>query len=167
MNLWLVGMMGSGKTEAGRRLAKRLDMPFVDLDREVERRVGRTIAELWEQEGEASFRRLEAEELQRLAAAEGQVIATGGGAVLDPDNVARIRASGRVFWLDAPAEVLAARVAEGGSRPLLAGSEPAGRLSAILTERRPLYRHAAHHRVAADRDPDEVAARIEALWNGS
>jgi shikimate kinase len=167
MNLWLVGMMGSGKTEAGRRVAKRLDMPFVDLDREVERRVGRSVAEIWEQEGEAGFRRLEAEELRRLTAAEGQVIATGGGAVLDPDNVARIRGSGRVFWLDAPAEVLAARMAEGGSRPLLAGSEPAGRLSAILTERRRLYRLAAHHRVAADRDPDEVAARIEALWNGS
>ena len=160
-NLWLIGMMGSGKSTVGRRVAGSSGLPFVDVDLLVEERVGKSVAEVFGQDGEDAFRRLESAEIRRLASetadyGEGTVISTGGGAVLDDRSVEAMRRTGVVLWLDAPPSSLAARVGE--ERPLLAGPENAPRLQAILDRRRDLYQVAAHYRVDADRETSAVVA---------
>ncbi|MGI8575670.1 MAG: shikimate kinase, partial [Egibacteraceae bacterium] len=100
VNLVLVGMMGSGKTAVGRLLAERLERAFVDLDEEIASAAGCPVVELFEREGENGFRAREAEAVAAVAARTGQVVATGGGVVLDPANIAALRASGAVVWLD-------------------------------------------------------------------
>lgn len=137
-NLALVGLSGSGKTSVGRLLAGRLGWGFVDTDQRVEQAAGRSIARIFAEKGEAGFRRLEREALDQALGAERQVIACGGGAVLDQANRARLRARSQVIWLWAPPELCLARV-EDGSRPLLTGDDPLGRAADMLAERRPLY----------------------------
>lgn len=159
MNLVLIGLMGSGKTAVGRRLAERLGRPFVDLDDEIAAAAGRSIPELFDTEGEAGFRAREAAAVATVAARSGQVIATGGGVVLDSDNIAALRASGAVVWLDVELDELARRVGEGARRPLLTG-DPAGRLMALADERAPRYRAAAHHVVAAGGSREQVAEDV-------
>ena len=167
-NLWLIGMMGSGKTSVGEGAADARRMPFVDVDGLVEKRAGRSIPDIFRQDGEDAFRRLETAEVLRLAEAgagrgAGSIIATGGGAVLDERSAAAMRRTGAVVWLDAPPSVLAGR-AESGGRPLLGGPGSGGfartaeRLSAILEERRPLYEGAAHYRLDASRPLSETTA---------
>ena len=160
-NLWLIGMMGSGKSTVGKRVAGSSGLPFVDVDRLVEERTGRSVTEIFRRGGEDEFRRLESAEIARLAAETigyggGRVISTGGGAVLDDRSVAAMRGSGVVLWLDAPPASLAARV--GHERPLLAGQDTASRLGAILDRRRHRYEAAAHYLIDADRPASEVAA---------
>ena len=161
-NLWLIGMMGSGKSTAGRRVAGSLGLPFADVDHFIEERVGKSVTEMFRQDGEDAFRRMESAEIRRLAAetagyGEGKVISTGGGAVLDDRSVEAMRRTGVVLWLDAPPSSLAARV--GNERPLLAGHETTSRLEAVLDHRRRLYEEAAHYRVDADRPASAVVAR--------
>lgn len=135
--------MGSGKTTLGRRLAASLGWGFVDTDQEVEQETGMTIPDIFRHHGEAVFRRFESSVLARVCAQTGQVIATGGGAVLDPSNVAVMRRSGTVIWLTVSARAALNRVGSGGGRPLLAGEGP-DRLNLLLDQREPLYRAAAH-----------------------
>ena len=165
-NLWLIGMMGSGKSTVGRSIAAITDRRFIDVDSMVEERVGRSIASIFEERGEAAFREMEGAEIRRLSggsapAASGRVIATGGGAVLDPAGVAAMRRSGAVAWLDAPAAVLAGRI-RGEDRPLLTGSDVASRLAGTLAGRLSLYRQAAHYRIDADRPFDRVVSEVVA-----
>ena len=160
--LWLVGMMGSGKTTVGRIAAERLAMPFHDTDEVVERTAGRTVAELFA-EGEDVFRAAEAEAVRSLAG-EDAVVACGGGVVLDDTNVARMRATGLVVWLDAPVSVLAVRVGDGDGRPLL-DDDPAAGLERLSSERRRRYEAAAHLRVdASHHAPDQTAEEVTAAW---
>lgn len=160
--LWLVGMMGSGKTTVGRIVAERLGLPFHDTDEDVEEASGRTVAELFA-DGEEGFRDAEAEVVRSLAG-ERTVVACGGGVVLDEDNVDVLRAGGLVVWLDAPVDVLMARVGEGAGRPLLEG-DPAAELARIAAERRERYEAAAHVRVDATHDdPGETAEEVIAAW---
>ena len=161
-NLWLIGMMGAGKTTVGERVATERGVPFVDVDRTVEARTGRPIAEVFNRYGEDAFRRLETAEIRRLATGapghgEGRVIATGGGAVLDDRSVAAMRRTGVVVWLDAPPASLAHRVGE--ERPLLAGSDLGDRLSEILDRRRRCYEAAAHFTLDSRRRAPEVASQ--------
>lgn len=135
--------MGSGKTTVGIRLAASLGRAFVDTDHEVEHEAGMTIPDIFSRRGEAVFRRLEASVLARVCAQTGQVIATGGGAVLDPSNVALMRRSGTVVWLTVSSRAASNRVGGGGGRPLLAG-EGLDHLGDLLARREPLYRAAAH-----------------------
>jgi len=163
VNIVLVGLMGSGKTAVGRRLAERLGRPFVDTDALVEAEAGRSIAAIFAAEGEEGFRRREAEVVARVAAGDHQVIATGGGAVLRAENRAALRRSGLVIWLDAEPETLCARARAQGlnRRPLLAGPDPLERLRALAAARRPYYAEAAHVRIETDRrSVDEVVAAI-------
>lgn len=155
MNLWLVGMPGSGKSAVGAELAARLGMRFVDADREVERRAGRPIPGIFAEAGEQGFRSLEAEVIADLAREDGAVVATGGGAVLGPANREAMRASGIVLLLDAPVESLAARVGDAGGRPVLERVA----LDALAADRAAAYRAAAHHRVDASAPIDEVVER--------
>jgi len=165
-HLILVGMMGSGKSVVGRRVAQRLGRRFVDSDAQVEARTGRTVREIWEAEGEAAFRKLEAEALaEALAAEEPTVIAAAGGTVLDPDNRKAIEAGGTVIWLRAAPETLAARVGRRDHRPLL-GDEPLEVLARLDLERASYYREVADAVVDVDdADVEDVAeAVLERAW---
>ena len=144
-SLYLIGMPGSGKTSLGRALAAALALPFVDVDAQVEAETGMSIPSLFAQRGEAAFRALESQALSALAQGGPQVMATGGGIVLDPRNVAFLRRTGLVLWVDRPVARIAADVRQ-DTRPLLHG-DVANRLAALYAQREPLYRGAAHLRL--------------------
>src|SRR5687768_10589354 len=143
-NLFLVGMMGAGKTTLGRLLAQRLRREFVDTDRLLVERTGVPVTTIFEFEGEDGFRRRESALLAELAARDGLVIATGGGAVLSAANRALMRGHGTVIYLRARLESLWERTRHDTTRPLLATPDPRGRLRELLEEREPLYREVAH-----------------------
>jgi chorismate synthase len=165
----LVGMMGSGKTSVGQRLAQSLGMPFVDSDQQVEARTGRTVREIFETDGEAAFRFEERRALlEALNAAEPTVIAAAGGVVLDASNRDQLRTlpatGGQVVWLKASPAVLAERVGNEDHRPLL-GSDPAAVLDRLDTEREALYQSVATIVIDEQRgtrvmDVDQVAAAV-------
>lgn len=165
--LWLLGMMGSGKTAVGREVARLTGHRFVDLDAEIERDAGMDVARIFSREGQAGFRRRERQALLAVAG-EAIVVATGGGAVLDQRNVATMRETGTTVWLSAGVGTLAARVGDGRGRPLLSTSEPGERLEAILAERQPLYRQAADSEVDTEgRTVEDLAREVRELWTGS
>uniref|UniRef100_A0A7C5ALQ0 Shikimate kinase n=1 Tax=Desulfobacca acetoxidans TaxID=60893 RepID=A0A7C5ALQ0_9BACT len=147
-NLVLIGARASGKTVVGQALARLLDRPFVDLDQVLVAEAGRSIAEIVAEEGWPGFRRREKELVARYTRRPGQVLAPGGGAVLDPDNVALLREYGVVIWLTAAPEVLISRLKQDPEsqafRPSLTGADPAAEMAQVLAEREPRYRAAAH-----------------------
>ncbi len=142
-NVFLVGMMGAGKTTIGRLIARRLKRQFLDSDHEIERRCGVRIAVIFDIEGEAGFRQRETEMLNDLSGRSGIVLATGGGAVLASVNRQRLAARGTVIYLHARPESLFRRLRKDRSRPLLATADPFGRLHELYRERDPLYRETA------------------------
>lgn len=142
-NLFLVGMMGAGKTTVGRILARRLRRRFVDSDHEIERRCGVRIPVIFDIEGEAGFRQRESQVIAELTAIEGIVLATGGGAVLAEENRRCLASRGTVVYLHALPETLYARICHDRNRPLLATPDPLGRLRDLYAERDPLYRSVA------------------------
>ncbi len=163
--LWLVGMMGAGKSTVGPLVAERLGCGFVDLDEAVAAAAGRSVPEVFAAEGEAGFRRREAAALAEVAG-RAAVVACGGGVVVDPANVALMRRTGTVAWLTAPAVVLAARVEDGSGRPL-AGAGGAA-LAARLASREAAYAAAAHWRVeTAERAPADIAEEVVRRWSES
>ena len=143
-NLFLVGMMGAGKSTVGRAIARRLGRDFIDCDHEIVERTGVPIATVFEIEGEEGFRRREASVLAELAVRRQAVIATGGGAVIAEQNRRLMRENGTVVYLRAPVEHLYERTRRDSSRPLLAGADRHATLAALLEAREPLYREAAH-----------------------
>jgi shikimate kinase len=159
--------MGTGKSTIGRMCAARLGYAFRDSDRVIEQRAGCTIPELFAEKGEAVFRQMEREVIAEMAATPELVIATGGGAPLDPENAARLRDGGTVVLLTATPEVILKRVGNARSRPMLAAApDPRRRILELLDERAPRYEQIAHHRVdTTDRSPKAVAAEIIALFS--
>lgn len=143
-NVFLVGMMGAGKTTLGKALARRTGQEFIDTDRLLVERTGVPIATIFEFEGEPGFRQRESALIGELAARSGCVIATGGGAVLAEENRRAMRRAGTVVYLRARLESLWERTRHDSSRPLLATADPRGTLAALLEQRDPLYRDAAH-----------------------
>lgn len=135
--------MGSGKSAVGRHLARLLDIPFYDSDQEIETHTGADIPRIFEQEGEAGFRRREREAIEALTQLEGIVLATGGGAVLDPANRRDLAARGWVVYLEASVAQQAARAGRTRHRPLLQDTDPAVRLQELMQIREPLYREIA------------------------
>lgn len=167
-NLVLAGPMGSGKSTVGRVLAQWLDRRFVDTDALVAQATGKTVAQVFADDGEAAFRQLEAEAIEAVCERTDLVVAVGGGAVVDPANAARLRESSHVVVLDATPEALAERVGgphRVGRRPLLDGAEDmTAKLAGIQREREPAYAAAAHARFdTTDRPPERVAAMV-AAW---
>ena len=142
-NIYLVGLMGAGKTTVGRHLAKRLGRRFVDSDDEIETRTGVRIPIIFEIEGEAGFRAREVQVLQALTREVGLVMATGGGAVLDPVNRANLANNGMVVYLCAQPQQLWQRTRHGRNRPLLQVADPLAKLQELYVERDPLYREIA------------------------
>ncbi|MDX1482492.1 MAG: shikimate kinase AroK [Woeseiaceae bacterium] len=160
-NVFLVGPMGAGKSAVGRRLARLLHLDFVDSDDEIEARTGVDIAFIFEKEGEAGFRRREAGVIEELTQRDGIVLATGGGAVIDPANRNALGARGIVIYLHTTVKQQLARTGRGRERPLLSNGDPATILEALLEERDPLYREIADHVVATDgRKVNAVADEI-------
>lgn len=144
MSIALVGMPGSGKSTAGRHLAKRLGWRFVDTDALIEGRIGGTIRSYFEQEGEQAFRGVEAAVIAEVSTQERVVLATGGGAVLLVENRAALRAGCDVVYLRTSPEELSRRLRNDQQRPMLQVADPQARLRQLLAERDPLYREAAH-----------------------
>ncbi|HXM83412.1 MAG TPA: shikimate kinase [Burkholderiales bacterium] len=138
-NIYLVGLMGAGKTTVGRLIARRLKLRFLDSDQEIERRCGVKIPLIFEIEGEAGFRGREAQAIAELTALDGVVLATGGGAVLLDENRKRLAARGTVVYLRARPEDLDRRVRHDRKRPLLANGDPLARLRELYAERDSLY----------------------------
>ena len=155
----LIGMMGSGKSSVGDALARRLGRTLVDVDLLIEAAAGRSVAQIFADEGEASFRTWERAAILEATAVPGAVIACGGGAVLDPDNVAALRAAGMVVWLQVSPEVAALRLGSDEGRPVLRAmsGELAERLRTLIARRAEAYTAAADRVVDAD-GPAEVVA---------
>lgn len=135
----LVGLMGAGKTTVGRRLAQRLGLPFVDADSEIEKAAGETISEIFEHHGEAAFRDGERRVIARLLQNPRQILATGGGAFMDPETRANIAARGVSVWLKADLDVLLKRVSRRGNRPLLKQDDPRVVMERLMALRYPVY----------------------------
>jgi shikimate kinase len=169
-SLVLVGMMGAGKSSIGRRLAARLEIPFVDADAEIERAAGMTISDIFAKHGESSFRSGEARVIARLLDAGPQVLATGGGAFMNAETRVLIGQKGISIWLKADFDILMRRIRRRNDRPLLNTENPADTLQRLIEERYPVYQLAdvtVHSRdVPHDTIVDEilsaVAQRIDA-----
>lgn len=161
----LVGMMGSGKSSVGRRLGARLGLPFVDADVEIETAAGMTIPEIFSQRGESEFRDGERRVIQRILTTRAPlVLATGGGAFMNPETRERVSELGVSLWLKADPEVLMRRVRKRSDRPLLQTADPEATLRRMLKEREPVYGLADITLISRD-DPHEVvvAAAVKAL----
>ena len=143
-NIYLVGLMGAGKTTVGKQLARRLGRQFVDSDHEIVARTGVAIPVIFEIEGEDGFRRREVQTLAELTELPDIVMATGGGVVLRAENRSRLRDTGWVVYLNVPPAVLYERTRLDRNRPLLQVADPLARLDALHAERDPLYREVAH-----------------------
>ena len=162
--IYLVGFMGSGKTEVGPRLADRLGLEFVDLDAEIERAEGMTIREIFEKSGEPYFRALERKHLQAVACRPPVVVALGGGAYIDSENRALAERTGVTVWLKVSFDNVVHRVKMDGARPLFASLEQSRRL---YDSRVPIYELARIHIPTDDRTPDaivdDIVRRLEEL----
>jgi shikimate kinase len=160
----LVGMMGAGKSSVGRRVALRLGIPFVDADTEIEKAAGMAITDIFAIRGEAEFRAGEARVILRLLEGGPQVLATGGGAFVNPDTRAAIAAKGISIWLKAEPDVLMKRIKRRQDRPLLHTADPAATLRKLLEEREPVYALAdltvQSREVTHDRIVDEIVGAI-------
>lgn len=163
-NIYLIGMMGSGKTVTGKALADRLDYSFVDLDAEIQKKEGRSISEIFAESGEPYFRGVESSVLEHFSKQNGQVIATGGGIILSEENVRRMKKTGKVVLLKASAESLWQRVRYSKDRPLLDKPDPFGSLRQILNDRGIFYERACHISVLTDgKIAEDVAGEIREM----
>jgi shikimate kinase len=167
-NLIIVGPMGAGKSTIGRLLAKELRLAFKDSDKEIEQRTGANIPWIFDVEGEQGFRDREQCVLAELCLEQGQVVATGGGAILRPENRQAMRAGGRVIYLHTSVEQQIARTARDRNRPLLRTANPGQVLRDLLEIRDPLYREIADIIIETDERPprmvvQEILARLDDL----
>lgn len=160
VNLYLIGMMGAGKTTVGQLLAEHLGYRFLDTDDVITKSSGRSINQLFVEEGEAAFRQLESDVLAQVCAYTHLTVATGGGIVLRQKNWGYLR-HGLVVWLDLPVDLLYTRIAADTTRPLLQDADPKGKLRSLLEERTPLYSQAdLKITLTEEATPAEIANRV-------
>lgn len=165
----LIGLMGAGKTAVGRRLAKRLELPFLDADNEIEKAAGESIKEIFAEHGEAYFRKGERKVISRLLENGPQVLATGGGAYMNRETRDAIKAHGLSMWLRADLRVLMKRVQRRDHRPLLANDDPEAVMKKLMAERDPVYAGAditvesreVPHDVIVSAAIDAIAAHLD------
>jgi shikimate kinase len=166
----LTGFMATGKTEVGRRLARRLGRPFIDVDGLVEASAGCTVAGIFATEGEARFRERERAAVVEACRVPDAVVATGGGTMLDAENRRRLAAAGPIVCLAAPAEEILRRVGDPAKRPLLANGTAGGdrltRIRTLLDERAPVYALSTHTVDTSGLNVDQVVERVHALVAG-
>jgi len=162
-NIVLVGFMGTGKTTVGRLLSERTGMPLVDMDERIEERAGKTINRIFAEDGEKAFRALERQIARELSAQSGLVVSTGGGVVLDPDNISDFERNGLVVCLLASAETILERVESDNTRPLIAG-EKKEKILQLLETRRPLYEAFEHKIDTEGASPESITDQIIALY---
>ncbi|WP_432381183.1 bifunctional shikimate kinase/3-dehydroquinate synthase AroKB [Duganella sp. P38] len=162
-NVFLVGLMGAGKTTIGRILARKLGLTFIDSDHEIEARTGASIPWIFEIEGEASFRRREADVIRELSAQQGLVLATGGGAILNADNRAFLKARGTVIYLRASVNSILQRTAHDKNRPLLQTADPRAKLEELMEVRDPLYMEIAD--LVIDTGRPNVQSMVQTILN--
>lgn len=159
--IFLIGMMGAGKSTVGRLLARRCGFEFIDCDRELEARSGVTIATMFELEGEAGFRRREAALIDELTQRSRTVLATGGGAILDEANRRHLRERGLVIYLRASLDEILRRTQKDRARPLLQTPDRRGRIAQLLGEREALYEQTAHVVVQSNAgNPNRLVAKL-------
>lgn len=158
-SIFLVGLMGAGKSTIGRQLAELLGMDFADSDQEIERRTGAAIPLIFEIEGEAGFRRREAAVIDELTRRDQLVLGTGGGAVLLEENRRCLRSRGSVVYLCADVDTLLERTRRDRHRPLLQTADPRGKIEELLRQREPLYREVADLVVNTERRSAAAVAR--------
>jgi shikimate kinase len=167
----LVGMMGAGKSTIGRRLAARLNLPFVDADTEIEAAAGMTIPEIFELHGEPHFRDGEARVIARLLEGGPAVLATGGGSFMREETRRRIAEKAVSIWLKADPDIIMRRVKRRADRPLLQTTDPAATVNRLLSEREPVYQHAdltiASRDVPHDRIVEECLEALRARLTGA
>jgi shikimate kinase len=171
-NLFLIGPTGAGKTSIGRQLAARYDLPFLDLDQEIERATGVSVSTIFDIEGEAGFRRRERALLEEFSGQHGVLLATGAGAVLDPANRLTLRERGYVVWLQATVSVQLQRLAQDTSRPLLADADRQQKLQAMAEARTVLYQETAdliippsHAQEGVTAASERCIALVDQHWN--
>lgn len=152
--------MGTGKTFTGRSLAKRLGTKFIDTDTLIEKEAGILISEIFEKLGEPHFRGLEREMVRRVSEEDGAVIAVGGGAIVNPENLADLRRNGVIICLSASPEVILSRVERNSDRPLLQVEDKIGKIGELLEKRRPYYEKADFTVDTDGKTPDQVADEI-------
>ncbi len=160
-NIFLVGPMGAGKSAVGRQLARSLHLEFHDSDDEIESRTGVDIPFIFEKEGEPGFRKRESAAIDDLSQLDGVVLATGGGAVMDPQNRNRLAGRGFVIYLYTSVDQQLARTSKGRHRPLLENGDPRGTLAALLEHRDPLYREIAD--LVVDTDGRKVHSVVKEI----
>jgi len=166
VNLILIGVRGAGKSAVGAALAGRLRLDFVDLDSEIERRAGRSIVAIFEEDGEAAFRELESKTLLGLKNRRDCVLATGGGVVLSGANRQVLRSMGKVIWLQVDPANSVSRLSASHWRPPLTRLSPLDEARSIADQRRRFYQEASDQAVATDgRSVEEVCDELEQLWH--
>lgn len=162
-NIVLIGFMGTGKTSAGRLLAGRLNRPFIDVDKKIERETGLAISDIFQLYGEDHFRQLEREVISRVARYTNAIIATGGGAVLKQENMVRLKNTGIIISLTASLEAILERTSRRGVRPLLDCEDRAERVARLLKDRASLYMKADYTIDTSYMSPQQVTEKIIAL----
>lgn len=158
-NIFLIGLMGAGKTTIGRQLASELSLEFFDSDHEVEKRTGVTITHIFDIEGEAGFRKRETAMLDELTEKKGIVLATGGGAILKPENRQFLMSRGTTIYLYANIDTLLERTSKDRNRPLLQTEDPHAKLEELLDIRDPLYRETADIIIDTGKDSVRLALK--------
>lgn len=167
-HLWLVGMMGSGKTSVGSHISDLTCVRFVDTDQLIVEEHGLAVADIFRLQGEFRFRQYENKVLSKAAAESQSVVATGGGVVVDRINIDLMRSTGTVVFLATQVSTLVERIGDDTGRPLLHQADPQQVLTEILHQRQALYDQAAHATINTDElTPDQVAGKAILLWNRS
>ena len=171
-HLFLTGYRGTGKSTIGRHLAGQLSRRCVDLDEEIERRVGKTIRQIFDEGGEEAFRHFEAEALEAVTQAEASVIALGGGAIIKEENRRLIAKTGWCCWLNADAETILGRIHGDATtsqrRPALTNLSELEEIRKLLAHRQPLYESASDFRVeVAKRTPEQIADEVKRQWDAA
>ena len=159
-HVYLTGLMGSGKTTIGKLVARSLGRPFIDLDKEIEKKENRSINDIFDQDGEAYFRKVESEVLQSLEPERYMVVATGGGIILDEGNREEMKKKGHIIYLNVPIEKLANRLNDDYERPLLKNKEKEAELLELNKERQPLYRDGAYELDTGNLTPLQASKEI-------